>query len=303
MTGPIPAARSQPVFVLGTARSGTSWCANLLAMHPDIAAVATAEHEQITGIHESHLFSHTRYCLPAELDTADFVERYRQEDYFKLSGLSPGGFVARHPGRHRLTVLFRLLMEDVAEARGASHWLEKTPKHTIYYDEVLRAYPDALFVLTRRRFRDTILSNINKYPRKGVGFPRQVVEKVFRWVSDRKAIRRFKRSAAGRFVEISYEDLLHDTQAEIGRVLRFLDLPERTLTSAFPSNTAFGQGRGPRRRLSTGGWAAVHMLAGLFWMVPFPVCRTLRMRRDRSQAARRFPKYTFVPAPSDWSEA
>ena len=169
---------------------------------------------------------------------------------------------------------------------------------------MLRAYPDALFVLTRRRFRDTILSNINKYPRKGVGFPRQVVEKVFRWVSDRKAIRRFKRSAAGRFVEISYEDLLHDTQAEIAGCCASSTCRSARLTSAFPSNTAFGQGHGPRRRLSTGGWAAVHMAAGPFLDGPVPgLPGRCGCGGDRSQAARRFPKYTFVPAPSDWSEA
>ncbi len=298
-----PGTRRQPVIVLGTARSGTSWCANLLATHPDIAAVATAEHEDITGIHESHLFSHTRYCFPAELDAGAFVERYRQEDYFKLSGLTPQGFAGRHPGRHGVTDLFRMLMEDLAEAKGASHWLEKTPKHTIYYDEVLRAYPDALVVLTRRRFRDTILSNINKYPRKGATFPRQVVEKVFRWVSDRRAIGRFKKACPGRYVEIGYEDLLGDTQGEIARVLSFLGVTERELTSIYPNNSAYQAGRAPGRQLSAIGWLGVYAAAAVFWVVPYPVLRTMRVRRDRQRAERRFPKYAFVPAPSEWSEA
>lgn len=35
----MPACRARPVFVLGTARSGTTWLANLLADHPRIAAV------------------------------------------------------------------------------------------------------------------------------------------------------------------------------------------------------------------------------------------------------------------------
>ena len=296
-------AKKQPIIVLGTARSGTSWCANLLAMHPDIAAVATAEHEDITGIHESHLFSHTRYCFPVEIDAATFIERYREEDYFKLTGLSPQEFARRHPGGHGVTDLFRMLMEDLAEARGASHWLEKTPKHTIYYEEVLEAFPDALFVLTRRGFRDTILSNVNKYPRKGASFPRQVIEKVFRWVSDRRALARFKRACPGRFVEIEYEALLGDTQTEIGRALRFLGLPERELTSVFPSNSAYAPGRKARRRLPATGWMAIYALAAAFWAIPFPALRMFRVRRDRQRAAARFPKYAFVPAPTEWSEA
>lgn len=302
-TSAMPPGRKQPVIILGTPRSGTSWCANLLAMHPGIAAVATAEHEDITGIHESHLFSHTRYCFPAEIDSEAFVERYRQEDYFKLTGLTPRDFARRHPGRHRMTDLFRMLMEDLAEAEQASHWLEKTPNHAIYYDDMLHAYPDALFVLTRRRFRDTILSNVNKYPRKGVSFPRQVIEKVFRWVSDRRALARFRRTCPDRFVEINYEDLLGDTQTEIGRVLSFLGLPGRELTSIYPNNTAYRSGGASRQRLSAAVWLAVYASAGVFWLVPYPLLRFLRLRRDRRHAVTRFPKYAFVPAPANWTEA
>lgn len=297
-----PGGSKQPVFVLGTARSGTSWCGNILAMHPAIAAVASAEYEGLTGIHESHLFSHTRYCFPAVVDSAAFVARYRQEDYFKLTGLSPDGFSRRHPGRYPVSQLFRLVMEDYADQRGATHWLEKTPKHTIYFREVAREFPDALFVVTRRGFRDTILSNVNKYPRKGASFPRQVAEKVFRWVSDRRAITRLKRAFPGRFVEVSYESLLRDAPAETARVLRFLNLEQRDLSSTFPSNSAYGANMPAPRRLSGLAWLAVYSVAAAFWLLPFPIVRILRLRRDK-RSARQFPKYTFVPTPDEWSRA
>lgn len=292
----------QPIIVLGTARSGTSWCANILAMHPAIAAVASAEYEGLTGIHESHLFSHTRYCFPDIVDTVEFVDRYKQEDYFKLTGLSPDEFCRRHPGRHSVSRLFRLIMEDYAEEQGASHWLEKTPKHTIYFRELARDFPDALFVVTRRGFRDTILSNINKYPRKGSTFPRQVAEKVFRWVSDRRAIQRFKRSLRGRFIEVSYESMLRDPSTEIARVLGFLNLEQRDLHSTFPSNSAYGSSKPAPRRISGLAWPAVYLAAAIYWLTPYPLVRSLRLRRDR-RSARRFPKYTFVPTPDKWSRA
>ena len=297
-----PQGRKQPVFVLGTARSGTSWCANLLATHPDVAAAATAEHEGITGIHESYLFSHTRYCFPERVDSRDFVRRYREEDYFKLIELSPEGFCKKHPGRFTVCELFRAMMDDFAEAQGAGYWLEKTPKHTIYFGELTEQFPDAYLVVTRRAFRDTILSNVNKYPRRGVSFPRQVVEKVFRYVSDRRAIERLKRRCPDRIVEVSYEALLSDTQAEIRRLLRFLKLEPRILQSRYPSNSAYGPDRRAKRRISPLGWLGVYLALAAFWLVPFPLVRRLRVRRDR-RAAKRFPKYTFVPAPKEWSEA
>ena len=300
-TAPPPFGK-RPIFVLGTARSGTSWCANLLAMHPDIAAVATAEHEGITGIHESHLFSHTRYCFPEEIGCRAFIDRYREEDYFKLIGLSPRRFCERHPGRFTVFELFRALMDDFAEARGARCWLEKTPKHTIYYGELIERFPDARFIVTRRGFRDTLLSNVNKYPRKGASFPRQVIEKVFRYVSDRRAIDRLKRRCPERIIEVAYEALLDDTQAEIRRLLRFLRLEERALQSKYPSNSAYGPDRRAKRPIPPLGWIGVHVARAAFWLIPFPLICYLRKRRDR-QAARRFPKYTFVPAPKEWLEA
>jgi len=297
-----PPAGKQPIFVLGTARSGTSWCANLLAMHPDIAAAATAEHEGITGIHESHLFSHTRYCFPERIACRDFIARYREEDYFKLTGLSPQGFCDKHPGSFTVFELFRAMMDDLAEGQGARCWLEKTPKHTIYYGELIERFPDARFIVTRRGFRDTVLSNVNKYPRKGVSYARQVIEKVFRYVSDRRAIKRLKRRCPERIIEVAYEALLSNTQAEVGRLLRFLQLEERPLRSKYPSNSAYGPGKRAKRRIGPLGWIGIYIARAVFWLMPFPVVRHLRERRDR-QAAKRFPKYTFVPTPKEWSEA
>jgi hypothetical protein len=297
-----PTGGKQPVFVLGTARSGTSWCANLLAMHPDIAAAATAEHDGITGIHESHLFSHTRYCFPEQIACREFIARYKEEDYFKLTGLSPHTFCTDRTGHFTVYELFRTMMEDFADRKGASHWLEKTPKHTIYYDELIREFPDALFVITRRGFRETILSNVNKYPRKGASFPRQVVEKVFRYVSDRRAIKRLKGICPERIVEVRYERLLENTQAEVARLLRLLKLEQRELHSAFPTNSAYEPGKASKRRISALGWLGVYAAAALFWLVPFPIVRYLRTRRDK-HSANRFPKYTFVPTPREWFEA
>lgn len=294
-------SKKQPIFVLGTARSGTSWCSNLLATHPQIAAVATAENENITGIHESHLFSHTRYCFPDKLTCQDFITRYREEDYFKLTGLSPGQFCKRHNGSFTVFELFRNLMDDYAEKQGTRYWLEKTPRHTIYYDDLIACFPDAVFIITRRSFRNTVLSNVNKYPRKGVSFARQVLEKVFRYVSDRRAIRRLKRRCPGRIIEVNYETLLENTQLEISRLLKFLQVTQIELSSVYPSNSAYGPGKRPKRRISTPGWAAIYLVRACFWLIPFPLVRYLRKRRDR-QSAKRFPKFTFIPSPKEWQK-
>src|SRR5690348_5527303 len=76
----------KPIFVMGTARSGTTWLANLLASHPLIAAVAADEHH---GVVESHLLDHTRFALPGVISVRSFLDRYQGEDYFRVMDLSP----------------------------------------------------------------------------------------------------------------------------------------------------------------------------------------------------------------------
>lgn len=292
--------KKQPVFVLGTARSGTSWCANLLAMHPDITAATTTEYEDITGIHESHLFSHTRYWFPETVTCTEFISRYKEEDYFKLTGLSPDTFCVHQHDRYTVFELFGIMMDDFADNQGTRCWLEKTPKHTIYYCELLKHFPDALLIVTRRNFKDTLLSNLNKYPRIRLSFPKQVIEKVFRYVSDRRAIKRLKRDGGERVIEVGYEDLLKDTQKEVRRLLRFLHLEERELHSIFPNNTAYGSSQKKKHGISTISWVAIYALRMIFWLVPFPIIHALRVRRDLRRA-RRFPKYTSIPTPEEWS--
>ena len=286
--------KKQPFFVLGTARSGTSWCANLLSTHPQISAVTSAEHEQITGIHESHLLSHTRYCFPRNLTSRQFIQGYKEEDYFKLTGLSPQTFCEAHPGEYTVYALFRMIMDDFAEQQGTHSWLEKTPKHTIYYRELMQQFPDAFIVLMRRGIKTTLTSNISTYPRKGASKVQQIMEKVFRYVSDRRAMRRLKREYRDRLIEVKYEALLYNTQQEIGRILRFLQLEVCELHSPFQTNASARLAKGGHKPINSLGWTVIYILYALFWLIPFPVMCYLRRRRDM-QSATKFPKYSFIP--------
>ncbi len=46
-----------PIFIVGTNRSGTKWLSNILANHPDVAAVQT---ERTLGIVETYMFDSLR---------------------------------------------------------------------------------------------------------------------------------------------------------------------------------------------------------------------------------------------------
>src|SRR3954471_10834777 len=73
-----------PVFVVGTARAGTTWLGNLLASHTQVAAVTCPEHH---GMVESHLLDYTRYALPGTLTAQEFMAGYSGEDYLRAMKL------------------------------------------------------------------------------------------------------------------------------------------------------------------------------------------------------------------------
>lgn len=119
---------STPIFVLGKHRSGTTWLANQLCQHSHIVGV---QHEAHGGIHESAYFS-TVYGRYGDLITKsnfiELVEVLAASDYFRLAGATKEYLYSLWPTTYQ--DLFKQAMDDLADRKGASHWLEKTPPHT-----------------------------------------------------------------------------------------------------------------------------------------------------------------------------
>jgi hypothetical protein len=283
-TGSCPNLRC--VFVLGTARSGTTWLGNLLASHPEVGAIAAGRHN---GLHESHLLDHTRFALPGTWTARDFFERYSNEDYFAIAGLSLESVIEGAPERGDAVDYFRHLMDVWAQRRGKTVWIEKTPKHLIYYADLLRRFPDARFVVIRRSMEETLLSQLAKYPRHDVGRTRQIVEKVYRYVSDIRAMERLAADAPDRVIFTRYETLRDHHDGEVQRLLSFLDLPPARLESRFAASSSFPNAE-DRKSFTRAERIVIFVARVAVSLPPFRFLLWLRMRRDRT-AAGTFPKY------------
>jgi hypothetical protein len=277
------------IFVIGTARSGTTWLGNLLGSHPLIAAVMAPEHH---GVHESHLFDHTRYVLRGTMSCDEFFRRYAAEDYFRLTGVERADLCTGQSTNDAVG-FFTQLMEIFAKRRGANAWLEKTPKHAIYFDEIVERFPEARFVVIRRSMQETLLSQLAKYARPDAPRFVQIAEKVFRYVSDMRAIRRLERLAAPRVASVRYEDLARETEAESRRLQAFLGLPYSPLASAYEADSSFRRETSRRSGLTWLDRAVVAICAVLFWTVPFRALVAVRRRRDRAQATH-IPKFDVI---------
>jgi hypothetical protein len=212
-----------PIFVIGRNRSGTTWLANQLCEHPDIAGV---QHDRHHGIHESAYFARIdgRYGdLSQRVDYAEFVEVMSAGDFFSLAGATREFLYSLWPTTYEQ--VFRSVMDRFAEARGAAAWVEKTGVHPGSLGKVMAAYPDAKFVaIVRDVLANTASTIANPDAQQGTrNRTWLLIRTAFGWAHATKILRLTSRKS-DRMMLVRYEDLLRDGEGTLREILAFLGL-------------------------------------------------------------------------------
>ena len=228
-----------PIFVVGMTRSGTKWLSNLLAAHPDVAAVQNERHR---GILETSIFDTTprKFDLSEDDDFAAFIELWSHSDFFHAAGADKELFYQLPASSRDYISLFSRLMNDMACRRGCQFWLQKISPHSAV--PVLKRFPKARVVIIKRKLIDVIRSQAALNVAQGRS--RGVASTAYDYAFQEKhalRIRRMFPSAAC----LSYEQLKDDTDATIKRVCDMLGLDTSThpLRSTFAPNTSFPRGQ------------------------------------------------------------
>ena len=233
--------RTTPIFVLGLQRSGTTWLANMLCKHAACAGIQSDDHD---GIHESVFFSHFSRSygdLTDERNFQRFAHDFARSDYFLLSKLSPRWFADLQPRNYG--AIFYDLMEQVAIDQGATHWVEKSPHHSLLGHELATLYPHAKFVCLIREPSALIPSLLNapwrpktRYPLRALMIVRSCM--TYRLYSDH--LNQFARTHANAML-LRYEDLHVDCESELKKLCLFLGLPYQNdmLDVQFRRNSSF----------------------------------------------------------------
>ena len=122
---------------------------------------------------------------------------------------------------------FHRVLRILCWQRPASHWVLKTPHHMEYLDVFLKVFPDATVVQTHRDPRKA-LPSFCSMAAHGRGIlsdcvnPREIgrhwLRKTRRMVQLTMQTRAWK--DRGRFVDVSYYDLMKDPITELGRICR-----------------------------------------------------------------------------------
>ncbi len=271
-----------PVFVVGTARAGTTWLGNLLASHTHVAAVACPEHH---GMVESHLLDYTRYALPGTLTAQEFLTGYSGEDYFRAMELDPQAIKNMSEGPGDAIEHFDRLMQVYAREQNAAYWLEKTPKHAVYVDELMKRFPTARFVVIRRSANETLRSQVAAFGRPGAPRYRVVLEKAFRYASDMRGIERLERRAADRTVSLSYEELVESTPRQTEKIQRFLGIPQEPLFSVYERFASFPDGNRSSTAINRSASWMISACVRLVRLLPYAAVVRIRTVHDRRQVS------------------
>lgn len=206
--------RTRPVLIFGSPRSGTSLLSRLLDSHPNIAIPF-----------ESHLFNQWRPRRRSYGDLADPARRLLLiEDivtYGVVRDWTPQPRVeevAALVGRPGFAGVATAFMEWWAREMGKPRWGEKTPHHTLLWRDVLKAWAEAQAIIVERDPRDVALSW--KEARFGGD---HVLPLARRWrryqgacADIRKALPKTRR------IDLRYEDLVADPEAELKGIMAFL---------------------------------------------------------------------------------
>lgn len=185
---------------MGSPRSGTTWVSFLLGHHPEIAC-----------IHHSTMFPHL-FAL----------EQWRQDGGPHY--ITGGG--AQRLDRDTLDALLAPLAEGVLDAYappGTSVIVDKTPENVRLAGAIHRVLPAAHFLHVVRDPRAVVASQ-RAASRGGFAqreFPTRAADAATSWRRDVQSGMQLA-GVADRYLQVRYEDLMSDAEAELGRLFEWL---------------------------------------------------------------------------------
>ncbi|MDD5260459.1 MAG: sulfotransferase [Methylacidiphilales bacterium] len=197
---------SNLVFIVGTARSGTTWLQRLVSSHP---GCHTGE--------ESHLFY---FHIVPQLKAF-----WKGGNDQKPVGLYT--YMRESEFREFLKAQIHSLLAVIGkEVRPGEYFIEKTPLHVLCLEEIRRFLPKAKIIHLVRDPRDVVASFLAASRGWGKFWaPRNSFRAASLWVLCAGAAREYKRKFRDPlFYELRYEDLLADTPSELRKIVDFIGL-------------------------------------------------------------------------------
>lgn len=205
---------SEPIFIFGSARSGTSLLSRIINSHPKIS-VPFESHLYNTFIQWLKYYGDLSIAKNREQLVDDILNTECMRDWSprpnrnhilaEISDYSFGGVVDG-------------LIRSWTLDQGKQRWGEKTPWHAYFWREIINDFPNCKIIHIVRDGRDSSLSWKNA--RFG---PKHYYYLAKKWVCFLQTIDELKSEIDGNsFFEVRYEDLLLNPEARSREICDFI---------------------------------------------------------------------------------
>ena len=214
-----PATSKRPIFIVGCPRSGTTLLQLMLHAHADIAI--PPENRFLLELYDQRQrFGDLRDPANRRSLARFIVSRRRSK--VRDFGLDPKA-VRRQIMRAAPTVgtAAATVFSAYAAQFGKRRWGDKRPSYIQRLDTIVRLFPDAQVIHIIRDGRDCV-SSLKRMPWWRGGSMKAIWTWRNAMVNGERARRRL---GADAYVEVRYEDLVRDPEAQLRRLCGFLDEP------------------------------------------------------------------------------
>lgn len=207
-------ASDRPIFVMGMPRTGTTLLDRMLSGHPDVVSAGEVHNFGILlqrGAGDDGLGvpapQHLRDAL--RIDLQEVGERY---------------------------------LESVAgRVRDARRFVDKLPHNFLFAGYISRALPHAKMLCLRRNALDTCIGNFRQMFALSFPYYRysyDLDDTAQYYIEFNKLMAHWHKVLPGRILEVSYEKLARQPEAQLRRVLEFCNLEWDPACLAIENNTA-----------------------------------------------------------------
>ena len=208
---------SPPVIVLGVRRSGTTLLRVMLDRNPALAVPD-----------ESYFVPQLARRHRGTVDVDAFRDDLRRLPTLVEWDLAPERVARRlRPGMSTGEAV-AAVFEAFADQRGKPRWGDKTPLYMQYLPLLESLFPAARYIHLVRDGRDAALSFLSVSAgimTEGWGHPRDAAGFACQWATEVRAARSLGADVGrDRYLEVRYEALVADTEAELRRICTFAAL-------------------------------------------------------------------------------